>query len=128
MGNTTAIHAIMMRDPDMEHAPRLIVDAQDAAAPNNPSEILAVPNGKQYLVWDLSGYRIELPDPPPAIRINESPLGEPYPKDRKDSENFSWVASLDKSCKAKPTDQDVDKGAVRNRIIFEQGSLELFGR
>jgi hypothetical protein len=126
MGKTTAIHAIMMRDPDMEHGPRLLVDAEDAQPPNDPTEILAVPGGKQYLVWDLTGYRIELPTPP-AISINESPLGPKpdSPKDRAASENFSWIATLDGSCKAKGKDQDVDKGAVREKELPDYASARL---
>src|SRR5262245_59108016 len=47
------------------HVPRLVIESKYTVAPDHPTQVIETPDGKQYLVWDLTGYRLNIPEAPP---------------------------------------------------------------
>jgi hypothetical protein len=102
------LHILMMKGEqtgNMKHRPRLVVEGRYAGPVNEPSEIIDV-GDKQYFIWNLEGYRVELEAPPPQIGIVEGrrkPTSK-YPGSNPEPDDFSWVPELNKACGVKPED------------------------
>lgn len=96
------------REVEVPHTPRLLVESRYSAK-NKCTEIIALPNGRQVLVWDLTGYRLELPDVPIGIwkdrRRNEQQL---LPDDGRHpdapDDSFTWVPELHRACEVEPSE------------------------
>jgi hypothetical protein len=102
------LHILMMKGEQsgrMKHQPRLVVESKYAGPYNDPLEIIDV-GGTQYLIWDLTGYRVEIDRPQPQIGIVEGrrkPINQ-QPATDPEAEDFSWVPELHKACGVKPED------------------------
>ena len=66
----TKLNVLTMSGPaGMAHHPRLIIEAKYVRPSNNeeewPDEAISLPDGTQYMIWDLTGYGVEIPNAPP---------------------------------------------------------------
>jgi hypothetical protein len=119
--NPSKLHILMMKGEGsggMKHQPRLIVESTYAGPTNEASEIIDVGNGTAYLVWDLTGYRVDLDQVPPSIGVLEGRRG---PNSRTpasgDQEDLSWVPDLHRACGVDAADLKIKADAFKQDTL-----------
>ena len=113
----TKLNVLTMSGPaGMAHHPRLIIEAKYVRPSNNeeewPDEAISLPDGTQYMIWDLTGYGVEIPNAPPIAiyeghRVPKANPTRAWEKDKADfgphpksdpPEDISWIPDIDRAC------------------------------
>ena len=140
-GKTKGVSVVMLKG-DMPHHPRLVVNAHDVLKPaDNDSgevvngrqlaEVVDLPDGEEYFVWDLTGCRLEIVQAP-SIEIWE---GKRNPKSSKPDDrphagedppdDFSWAPNDQDSCSTTPRETPVDPDALNDDVLPSYADARL---
>jgi hypothetical protein len=114
LGNAKAMNIVMLKGHE-QHSPRLVIESHWVKAPDAGDsqavkdgrilqEVVDLPDGKQFFVWDLTGCRFEVVGAP-SIGIFEGsrdasstrPNEEQHAK-KNLPDDFSWIPELHKTC------------------------------
>ena len=132
-GKTKAVSVVMLKG-NADHHPRLVVDARDVKPPGDKdspdvmnarhlADVIDLPDGRQFFVWDLTGCRLEIVDAP-SIEIWEGRRdpASVRPDTRahalKDPpDDFSWAPDLHAACSTSPAAAPPDPDASNDSVL-----------
>jgi hypothetical protein len=122
------LNVILMKG-HVNHTPRLVIETQYTLAPDHPTAVIDTPDGKQYLVWDLTGHRLDIPAAP-AIGIWEGRREAKSATEWKSAvpnynskatvdppDDFSWIPELAKACNVDPAATPIHPDARKADVL-----------